>query len=132
MDNRVFNVNGCKREWLLDALKLAFAQKGDKTLAKGYFVTKTHGMVLTWWDIDGGKKGYSKFPSPLTAEAVYPLVVAWLDSKPEVEMKDWDADYDHDGDNEPGWRVFVEDWGHVDNEHSAICAIKPAMMWYGK
>ena len=41
-------------------------------------------------------------------------------------------DVDIDGSTSKGWRVFVEDWGHVDNHHTAICCISPSYLWHGK
>jgi hypothetical protein len=117
---------------LLATIKLAFDQEGENTTCKGWFVTQKHGLVLTWCKTDKG----STFPlgAGLSAEQVLPIVWAWLqsDEAAKTEMEGWDKDMDHDGHNTMGWRVFVEDWGHVDHEWGAICAIKPAYMWHGK
>ena len=129
-NNRVFNVNGNGDEGLLMALKLVFLQNGSTT-AKAFTTTKEHGLILCDWDDDRTQK----LPTPMTAEEVFPMVKAWLagdEASSEVVMEGWDADKDHDGSNSAGWRVFCEDWGHVDGIHSSICAIKPAMVWHGK
>jgi hypothetical protein len=128
MDNRIFNVNGRGKDDLLAVLKIAFNQEGKKTTAKGYFIDPKLGMVLLWHN--DGK--HQNFPSGLTAESVVHVVWDWLESGPEIECEGWDADYDHDGSNSEGWRVFCEDWGHVGGNSYAIVAIKPAFMWHGK
>jgi hypothetical protein len=127
MDNRVFNVNGQGDEMLLVTLRLAFQQESPKCTAKAYIIDPVKGMILLW-HTDGG----IAFPSQLSPEAVLPIVSSWLASKPEIECKSWDGDHDHDGHNSLGWRVYVEDWGHVKDIFHAICAIKPAYLWHGK
>lgn len=129
-DNRIFNVNGESDGDLLGALKLVFAQ--ENTTCKGWMFKPTHGLILLWWADEG--QGVNKFPAPLTAEECFIFVKSWLKSEDaaKVEMKDWDADADHDGHNEMGWRVYCEDWGHVANRSDAICAVKPIHCWYGK
>lgn len=136
MDNRVFNVNGKGEYWLLEALKLAFAQKAgfynrDKPYTcNGFMFDQKKGLILLWTDCNGS----SKFPVPLTAEAVAPIVWQWLQSEEAklVELDGWDKDADHDGSNSYGWRVYCEDWGHVANKWQAIVAVTPAYMWHGK
>lgn len=127
-DNRIFNVNGRGDEQLLAALNLAFSQEGSS--AKAWKSSKRHGLILLWHNGTDG----TPFPSAMTAEECLPFIKAWLKSEDAkgVEMIGWDANADHDGDNGMGWRVYCEDWGHVDNSSSAICAVKPAMLWYGK
>ena len=126
-DNRVFNVNGKGQDMLLATLKLVQAQAYSKF--RGYKVSKKHGIILLWC----AEKGIS-FPSELSAEEVTPIVLSWLNSKEakEIETVDWDKDADHDGSNSVGWRVYCEDWGHVDHESYAICAVKPVFLWHGK
>lgn len=131
MDNRIFNVNGSGKEMLEAALKLVFAQKWGKTTAASWSICPNKGLILYWHD---KVKHSSKFITPMSAEEVVSTVWAWLQSvdAKDITMEDWDADCDHDGSNSLGWRVFVEDWGHVNNNHYTICAIKPAYMWHGK
>ena len=129
MNNRVFNVNGASLGLLLTTLKLAFDQWHNKAKTTGYTIDSKKGMILFWCNID---TKYSLFPSPLSAEEVAPVVWAWLQTNPTIECKDWDANHDHDGHNELGWRVYCEDWGHIGGNHYTIVAIKPAYIWYGK
>lgn len=124
-DNRVFNVNGSSLERLVATLELAM-QSGH---AKGWSFSKDHGFIL----FDYGECE-NKFPAELSAQAVAPMAFAWLKSPDALSMtcSGWDADCDHDGDNSPGWRVYVEDWGHVAGKWGVHCAIRPAFMWHGK
>lgn len=131
-DNRIFNVNGETEEMLLAALKLVFQQEGDRATAKGWSFSEKDGLILHWWAEDND--GVTPFPGKLNAEQCLPFVLAWLksDQATTVACEGWDANVEHDGHNGPGWRVFCSDWGHVGDHHSAICAIKPVFLWYGK
>lgn len=130
-DNRVFNVNGFGDDQLLSTLELVFNQESDRCTCCGWIDTKL-GIILAKYP----SKDVIPFPSKkgLTAKECLPMVLAWLrnDDHKEVEMEGWDANHYHDGSNKLGWRVFVEDWGHVGNYHEAICCIKPAYLWLGK
>ena len=131
MDNRIFNVNGSGEEMLLAALRLAFMQDGSNRRCRGWQLTK-NGLVLAWY-VEGNTV---PFPGSrgMTAEEVLPVVLSWLvgDDAKGVLMEGLDANADHDGDNSLGWRVFCEDWGHAGGCTTAICAVKPAYLWYGK
>jgi hypothetical protein len=133
MDNRIFNVNGRGDDMLLAALKLVFMQEGDNTTCAGWEYNSVKGLVLVW-STDDSREDVHPFPVPLTAEQCFPFVRAWLDSDQArmVQQKGWDAKTDHDGSNGDGWRVYCEDWGHVGENHYAICAIKPVVLWFGK
>ena len=128
MDNRIFNVNGKGCENLQATIELVFKQ--TRMTCDGWSFSKKHGLILHW--CDGDK--INKLPSSIGAEEATKLVWAWLqtDEAGTVESEHWDSNYNHDGHNGSGWRVYCEDWGHVDNEWSAICAIKPVYLWYGK
>ena len=126
-DNAIFNVNGIGLERLRQTLQLAI---GSKTIM-GYRISPVKGFILI--DTIFNRDEISiKFPSPLNAALVASIVFEWLgsDLAKNINCEGWDADSDHDGDNELGWRVYTEDWGYVDGE-TAI-AIKPAYLWYGK
>ena len=131
-DNRQFNVNGPLEggeQMLLDTLSLAFRQAGFE--ASGYRVSREKGLILDWTK---GAEGHIPFLTKMSAGAVAPMIISWLrsDKAKEVTIDGWDREY-HDGDVscQPGWRVYCEEWGHVQG-HQAICAVKPAFMWYGK
>lgn len=129
-DNRLFNVNGKSDAMLLRALELVFEQEGCKD-SKSWMVTPTHGLILFWWRNEGKD---TPFPAPMTASECLPFISSWLRSGEAkiVERKGWDAEIDMDGSIGQGWRVYCEDWGHVADHSSAICAIRPVCLWYGK
>lgn len=132
MDNRIFNVNGRldrDGELLLrDTLALAFAIAKKKAIA--WRKSQKHGLILDWSDCASGA---SRFPALADADTVLPFALQWLksDEAKEVELDSWDRDAGHDGHNGPGWRVYCNDWGHVEG-WQAIVAVKPTFMWYGK
>lgn len=133
MDNKIFNVNGSGQRMLEDTLRLVFLQSSERTTAKSWSLCPKKGLILYWFDkVDGVK--VNEFITPIDATAVTPIVWAWLNSDEalNIEMLGYDSNTDHDGSNSLGWRVFVEEWGHVNNSPYAICAIKPAYMWHGK
>ena len=129
MDNKIFQVNGDNQDDLLLALKLIFGPRS----CKGWFETKGNGLVLLWY-YEPSKKDIKPLPVDFTAKECMPFVSKWLlsDFAKNVELAEWCGDVDHDGDNGEGWYVYVEDWGHVAENHCAICGIKPAFAWYGK
>lgn len=124
--NAIFNINGQGLDGLKKTLELAF---GDKTVF-GFRYQKEKGLILYNY---GSSDKLTKFPVPITAAQAAEIAFQWLETgeAKHVPMKGWDANADHDGDNEPGWRVYTEDWGHVDGDWNCI-AVKPAYMWYGK
>lgn len=133
MDNRIFNVNGRGREMLRSALELAFMQEGWDDMparAEGWRVDPGKGLIFFWHAGEGAKK----FRRARTAKQVVGLVAKWLESDQarNIPCNGWDADIDHDGSNERGWRVYVEDWGHIGEETYAICAVRPSFNWLGK
>ena len=134
MNNRIFNVNGEGDDMLLAALKLVFKQEGANTTCTGWNFDKQKGLILFWCCENDNENDVKPFPVEMTAEQCFPFVKAWLSSNQAktVELKDWDAETDHDGSNEMGFRIYCEDWGHVGDYHSAICAIKPVVLWFGK
>ena len=132
MDNRIFNVNGSSKEMLLAALQLAFMQVGSGDMCKGFKVDNEKGLILYW----GGRcDGVVELPCRMGATEVCEMVWKWLNSEDSKQVKlssVWDIDQDHDGSNSKGWRVYCEDWGHVGNDRTTLCAITPAYMWHGK
>lgn len=148
MDNVIFNVNGRYKNQLNMALMTRMAQEHfkhsdvefdivkldaiAKNNIKGYFTSEENGLVLCWTEVKN-MQGWH----PVTFTGVKDLtdfVWNWLQSSEAkyTKMQGWDDDCDHDGHNNLGWRVLVEDWGHVDRRWEAFVAIKPAYLWYGK
>lgn len=131
-DNRVFNVNGRGREALHQTLALAFDQWGNNTSCNGYVFSEQHGLILLWSLTE--KPDCTALPSEAGSILTADICWNWLQSKQAetVTIEGWDSNHDHDGHNSKGWRVYCEDWGHVDGMWQAICAVKPAYMWHGK
>lgn len=124
-DNAIFNVNGEGLEKLIKAIDLAF--NGNKIV--GWKFKQEFGICLYYYD----SEKINKFPVPATAKQCGEFVFEWLqsDDAKKVPCKGKDADCDHDGHNSKGWRVYTEDWGHIDNDWNVI-AIKPCFLWHGK
>jgi hypothetical protein len=66
------------------------------------------------------------FSKPIGLEESVRFAEDWLENIPRGQEPR------HDGDNEYGWRVFTDDWGHVAGSNKAIVAIQPAWAMYGK
>jgi hypothetical protein len=131
-DNRIFNVNGKGLEHLKQTLALACALDSyqNRNRIDSWFFSKNHGLVFCW----GKPANSSHFPTAISAEQAADMAWQWLqtDEAKKMECTGWDRDADHDGSNSLGWRVFVEDWGHVAGSFYAIAAVRPAFMWHGK
>lgn len=130
MDNRIFNINGTGQNSLRKALELAFDQVKSK--ADGYIINPEKGFILVKYNDDHS----IPFPIPLDSESVAPIVWHWLQKDPQITLNNWDRDFNHDGHNSKGWRVYCEDWGHIKVKNyeyrNVIVAITPAYMWHGK
>ena len=131
-DNRVFNVNGESKETLEKAISLAFDLNSSNTKASHWIFLKDKGLVLLWTE----RPNSHKLPVPLSADQAANMAWDWLkseDAKTVTSDWHWDGDEDHDGHNDDGWRVYVEDYGHVGHVgYGPICAIRPNKVWYGK
>lgn len=134
MDNKEFNVKGEGLHFLEDALKLAFHVLEWRT-AVGYRLDKKKGLVLYWHE--SSSEGYTVTPfiTPMTAEQIYPQVVAFLNSEfaKQMELTDWDKRAnDCDIQDYAGWRIYTETWGEVDEDDYAFLAITPSWCWSSK
>jgi len=130
-DNRIFNVNGSGLENLVAALDLVFNMTGNLPIAWKH--DKDYGMILYWTKCD--TEDIIPFPSALSAAEIAPIILKYLSSDMGKEVKllsKWDINCNHDGDNTLGWRVYCDDWGHVNNQWKAFIAITPAYIWHGK
>ena len=128
-DNRVLNVNGESDEQLRLALQFAFMDQYRARSCKGWEVIPSKGLVLYEYHSDSNKN-VQQFPGKLTAEEVFPIVKKWLESEEAgvIPHSDWDRNMSHDGSNIMGWRLYLEDWGHIDGNWGALCCIKPAYL----
>lgn len=122
-DNTRFLITSTGDDHLVKAMELAFACWGGVSITKaiGWVDEPMKGLIL----IAMGDR-YTAFPSPVAWGEARIIVRAWLDEA------DFGPEPDHDGDNEKGFTVYNEAWGHVGEHTGAICAIKPAWMMYGK
>lgn len=134
MDNRILNVNGRTKAQLTLALQFAFKNGWDKNhQAVGWRMTDEHGLIL--YSIAPSKKeGYNSFLTAHTAEQCVELIWNWVHSEDSasVKLSDWCEDIDHDGSNDKGWQLYLEDWGKVAGHDFVLCAAKPAYCWLGK
>lgn len=137
MDNKIFNVNGKTKKQLSLALKTLLTDEYDKeTGVEGFVFSKEKGLVLTWF-ID---KNITPFSIKMgkTQKIYYQelteILWEWLqtDEASTVACKAWDSNHDHDGSNDKGWRLYVEEWGKIKEFDYSICAFKPCYLWYGK
>ena len=131
MNNRQFNVTGVTDEALFKTLQLAFDNEYGSNTCSGWIFEPTHGLLLVEY---GNEKDINKFPTPMSSDEVFPFVKKWIktDEALTVELDGWECDLDHDGHNKLGWRVYVEDWGHVNGRWGILCAVKPIYVWHGK
>lgn len=82
-------------------------------------------IVLFWTDRKN-EDGFVPFPFKMDAKGAAEFVSRWL------AEADYGTPPSHDGSNEKGWRVYCEDWGHVDGDWSAFLAVSPYWALYGK
>ncbi len=143
MDNKIFNVNGRTKEQLALAVKLLLLDEyGHYERVKGWYFDIKKGLILTW---HVGEK-YNAIPftnrmglqSEIQEEELVELLFDWINSPQAktMEHEGWDVNTAHDGSNELGWRLYTENWGHIEPngslDHYSIAAFKPAYLWYGK
>lgn len=126
MDNFRIQITAHGDKTLKDAIALAF--NADKTqLTTHYAVRESKEgpkhLVFFW---TGGGKDAVQMAFKLDAEGAADFARRWLAEAEYGEQPD------HDGDNEKGWTVYNEAWGHVDGEWQAIIAVQPTWAMYGK
>lgn len=141
--NTPFNVRGIipqysvDKNYLLDALKLAFLVSDQKT-AKAYRIDKRLGLILYWTDKSEDGQPVQQFITPQTPEQIYPQVEAFLQSyynkEIDIDLETEDEPYLDDSDitNVEGWRIYTGRWNRVNEDVYAFIAIKPAYDNYGK
>lgn len=127
MDNFHIDITSRIKSHFDEILQIAFDQSPGRK-ATHYKITKKHGFILYWHE-DG--KDSIAFPYEMEYKDVVPFVWGWLQ---KVEYGDYENPIDDGGDvdNVKGFRIFNEDWGHVDNSSYAFIAIRPAWAWIGK
>jgi hypothetical protein len=140
MDNRVFNVNGRGEEALAATINLAILHEGwgdKRNTLEGWRVSEEKGLILYRYIPSDREAAANRFLAPMTPAQVAPVVMQWLKQQHEAKttyavQTHWDEDIEHDGSNSEGWRCYVEDWGHVEDDWGVCVAVVPAHMWHGK
>lgn len=116
MDNRKIDI------WLDGNFELAMQLSIGRRKVIGYRVHE-NSIVLYWAKSDK----MIPLPYEMDVNDVTQFVAGWLaKTKPDYPKPD------HDGDNEQGFRIFNEAWGHVYGEWEAFIAITPIWAMYGK
>lgn len=118
MDNRHIDVSLAGKADFELAMKLAVSN--HKTI--GYRIAENT-MILYWTMSDKA----APLPYEMGAEETINFVWGWLQKNPPSGRQP-----DHDGDNEKGFRIYNESWGHVAGEYQAFVAIAPIWAMYGK
>lgn len=90
----------------------------------GYRIGPGARIVLYW--TSSSAKDYVALPYWMTLDQAATFVLGWL------EQVDYCKEPDHDGSNSKGWRMYCEDWGHVDSDPYAFIAIEPTWAMHGK
>jgi len=124
MDNFHIDITSRVKAHFDEALRIAFDNAAGHK-ASHYMITEKHGMILFWHE----ENGAIQLPYEMTYEDAVPFVWGWLQ---KVDYDQYEEQLDHDGDNDKGFRIFNENWGHVGDHHYAFVAIKPAWAWIGK
>lgn len=119
MDNRQITVKAEGKESFDLAMKLAFTTYKE---AVGFMV-KDNTLVFYWCDYEAA----TKLPFKMKFQDAINFAWAWLESTPVSTKQP-----DHDGDNEKGFMVYNDSWGHVFNAYQAIIGITPIWAMYGK
>lgn len=137
MDNQIFKVNGRNKEDLEKALNLLCDLKGrphvnPETPIKAWKIDTKHGFVIYW----SGDEGTTPFPVPVSVETVVPMIWEWLQSnEAKAFVNDNTEEQKYDGgdvQNQRGWTLSVESWGHGGGSFYGIGAVRPSWCWYGK
>jgi hypothetical protein len=118
MDNRRIDLSLTGKPDFELAMKLAVI--GRKAI--GYRVHENH-LIFYW----AKSEKMTALPYGMEVDEVTNFAWGWLlKNKPSASRPD------HDGDNEHGFRIYNESWGHVFGEWEAIIAITPIWAMYGK
>ncbi|PLS19607.1 hypothetical protein CVD28_04100 [Bacillus sp. M6-12] len=134
LDNPVFNVKGQGKDMLLKTLELGIACVGYHKFS-GFRLDDKKGIVLYWTDTE--KEGYQKFmlesePKDIV-DQVFEAVSHFKLKLEKNEDEFWDLPIDDcEVGNDLGWRVYTEQWGHIDEDWQPCLAIVPSYLWIGK
>lgn len=123
----LFQLTGESQERLTTALSWAFGWHGKTATHYAEINIGKPDHHLTFYWTDPKISISAPFLVPVNAHIAAELTMDWLKTKAYYGDQP-----DHDGSNHPGWHVYVEEWGHVDFQWQAICAVKPRWQMYGK
>lgn len=92
---------------------------------------KTPRLIFYWHLPDSPPKGkeVTPFPMKIGVDLATAFAKDWLE---QVDKNLYPKDCWHDVTRKPGFSIYCEDWGHVDDDSYAFVAIEPMFMWYGK
>jgi hypothetical protein len=132
-DNQIISITGRGPEDFKKAMSFFFPRETDTV--KGYAIDSKKGMVLFWSMPDSPRKtskgGEIKaLPYEMTFEAAVQFAWNWMETRDATNIRGEEPD--HDGDNGKAWRVYNEDWTHVDNFWEALVGVRPIWAMYGK
>ena len=133
LDNPVFNVKGDSPTMLETVLDLGLACTGTYRIV-GWKVDPKKGLLL-YKSLPENDSDVHPFITPMTGKELAPTVLAWLESSPEDAMELGEDDEpleDDDVGMEVMWRVYTEDWGHVNRDWRVCLAVTPSYGYIGK
>ena len=120
-DNTKFDLTAVP---LKPALEIAFAGSPSGKATHWKHDKNKNRIILAWHENAG--KDFVPFLAPVNAEDAFGLIKGWMDNLA------YGSEPDHDGSNGKSYRIYCEDWGHVDHNHYAFAAIEPRWAMYGK
>lgn len=120
MDNRQISIQA---EGKSD-FELAMQLISGRNTAIAYRVHENH-LIFYWTKKESDKAVL--LPFEMNVQQMTEFAWGWLSKNKPIGPAP-----DHDGDNEEGFKVFNEAWGHVFNEWQAFVAITPIWAMYGK
>lgn len=82
--------------------------------------------LILFWSDQNVHTPINRFPAVMGADELEIVIRAWLNER------NYGSQPDHDGDNDKGWRIYNEGWGHVNSEYQAFAAVEPVWLMYGK
>ena len=120
----------CDKKEVFDmALAIAFINApGHK--AYGFCVDKKIGLILYWFEADKAEP----LPYAMDINQAKSFVWGWLESLKDEDFSEYTFDHMSNLklDKKRGFRIFNEDWGHVNGQSYAFVAILPTYTLYGK
>ena len=138
LDNFFLNVRARAQETFNHSLAIAFANCPGRK-ANHWCEHPKYGLVLFWRAEQNEQfngRPIVQFPHELDCEAASSFVWNWLIhvDRERFELEWWDNRHS-DGGNvqyEKAWRIYVGDWGCIDDSRCAIVAVLPVWAWLYK